>query len=307
MSRPSLEVRLGPLTLANPVLTASGTFGYGDEEPTLTQARRLGGIVTKTVTLEPRAGNAPPRIWETPAGMINSIGLQNVGVEHFRREKLPKLAALGPPIIVSVGGRRAEEFVETVRILEDAPGIAAYELNVSCPNVKEGGLEFCQVPSAAAGVIAEVRALTRRPIWAKLSPNVTRIGEVAAAVEEAGADGISAINTFVAMCVDPRTRRSRLSMPTGGLSGPAIRPLAVARVREVAQRVTIPVIGIGGIATTEDALEFLIVGASAVQIGTASFRVPQAGANVVDGLTRFLEEERLCSVNELIGSYREAG
>lgn len=305
MSRSPLEVRVGPLTLANPVLTASGTFGYGDEEPDLTGVRRLGGIVTKTITLEPRAGNAPPRIWETPSGMLNSIGLQNVGVERFRHEKLPRLAALGVPVIVSVGGRRAEEFVEAVRILEPSPGIAGYELNVSCPNVKEGGLEFCQIPSSAAGVIAGVRPLTPRPLWAKLSPNVTSIGEVAAAVEAAGADGISAVNTFVGMCIDPRTRRSRLSRPTGGISGPAIRPLAVARVREAARRVRIPVIGIGGIVTAEDALEFLIAGASAVQVGTASFRDPGAGVRVVEGLARFLAEEGIGSVGDLIGSFRE--
>jgi dihydroorotate dehydrogenase (NAD+) catalytic subunit len=301
----ALEVRLGPLVLPNPVLTASGTFGYGDEEPELTRVRRLGGIVTKTITLEPRAGNPPPRIRETPSGMLNSIGLQNVGVERFRREKLPRLAALGVPVIVSVGGRRAEEFEETVRRIDDAEGIAAYELNVSCPNVKEGGLEFCQVPAAAAAVVAGVRKLTRRPIWAKLSPNVTSIAATAQAVEAAGADGISAINTFVGLSVDVRTRRSRLGGGTGGLSGPAIRPLAVARVRQVVRAVRIPVIGIGGIATAEDALEFLIVGASAVQVGTAGFLDPQAAVRVVEGLARFLAEEGLSSVNDLIGSFEE--
>ena len=305
MNVASLEVRLGPLVLPNPVLTASGTFGYGDEEPELTEARRLGGIVTKTVTLEPRAGNAPPRLWETPSGMLNSIGLQNVGVDRFVREKLPHLAALGPPVVVSVGGRRAEEFAETVRRLEGADGVAAYELNVSCPNVKEGGLEFCQVPASAAAVIAGVRRLTRRPLWAKLSPNVTSIAAVARAVEEAGADGIAAVNTFVGLCVDPRTRRSRLGAGTGGLSGPAIRPLAVARVRQVVRAVRIPVVGIGGIATAEDALEFLVVGASAVQVGTASFRDPRAAARVVDGIARFLRQEGLTSVAEIIGTYRE--
>lgn len=305
MNAPRLEVRVGPLALPNPVLTASGTFGYGDEEPELTLASRLGGIVTKTITLEPRAGNPPPRICETPSGMLNSIGLQNVGVERFVREKMPRLAALGPPVIVSVGGRRVEEFVETVRRLEDAEGIAAYELNVSCPNVREGGLEFCQLPSSAAGVVAGVRRITRRPLWAKLSPNVTSIATLAQAVEEAGADGVSAINTLVGLCVDPRTRRSRLGAGTGGLSGPAIRPLAVARVRQVVRAVRIPVIGIGGIVTPEDALEFLVVGASAVQVGTAGFRDPQAAARAVEGISRFLQEEGLATVAELIGAYLE--
>jgi len=302
---PSLRVEVGPLRLANPVLTASGTFGYGDEEPELTQVRALGGIVTKTVTLEPRAGNPPPRICETPSGMLNSIGLQNVGVDRFRLDKLPRLTALGVPVVVSVGGRRAEEFEECVRRLDDAEGIAAYELNVSCPNVKEGGLEFCQVPASAAGVIAAVRRITRRPLWAKLSPNVTSIAAVARAVEAAGADGVSAINTFVGLAIDVRTRRPRLARGAGGLSGPAIRPLAVARVRECARVVRIPVIGIGGIVTATDALEFLIAGASAVQVGTASFRDPAAAAKVVEGIEQFLRAEGLATVAELIGSLKE--
>lgn len=302
---PALQVMLGPVSLPNPVLTASGTFGYGDEEPELTDLLGLGGIVTKTVTLEPRAGNAPPRIWETPSGMLNSIGLQNVGVDRFLTEKLPALAALGVPVIVSVGGRRSEEYVETVRRLAGAPGITAFEINVSCPNVKEGGLEFCQVPSAAAGVVEAVRNVTRLPIWAKLSPNVTSLGTVARAVADAGADGVTVANTFVGLCVDIRTRRSRLSAGTGGLSGPAIRPLALARVREAVRAVSIPVVGCGGIATAEDALEFLVVGARAVQVGTASFRDPRAARRVVEGIAEFLREEGLASVEALIGTYRE--
>jgi dihydroorotate dehydrogenase (NAD+) catalytic subunit len=302
---PVLKVALGPVSLLNPVLTASGTFGYGDEEPELTGMRSLGGIVTKTVTLEPRAGNAPPRIWETPAGMLNSIGLQNVGVDRFLTEKLPPLASLGVPVIVSVGGRRAEEYVETVRRLDGAPGITAFEINVSCPNVKEGGLEFCQVPSAAAGVVEAIRRVTRQPLWAKLSPNVTSLGTVARAVAEAGADGVTVANTYVGLCIDIRTRRSRLSSGTGGLSGPAIRPLALARVREAVRAVTIPVVGCGGITTAEDALEFLIVGARAVQVGTASFRDPRAARGVVEGIEAFLRAEGLASVDALIGTYRE--
>ncbi len=302
---PSLAVSVGSVRLANPVLTASGTFGYGDEDAELTGVRDLGGIVTKTITLEPRAGNAPPRIWETPSGMLNSIGLQNVGVDRFCAEKMPRLAGLGVPIIVSVGGRRAEEFVDTVRHLEGVAGITAYEVNISCPNVKEGGIEFCQDPAAAAAVVASVRKVSRRPIWVKLSPNVTRVGVVARAAADAGADGITAINTFVGLCVDVRTRRSRLSAGTGGLSGPAIRPLALARVREAVRSVAIPVVGCGGIVTAEDALEFLVVGARAVQVGTASFANPRAALDMVAGIRGFLAAENLASVESLIGTYRE--
>jgi dihydroorotate dehydrogenase (NAD+) catalytic subunit len=303
--RPSLAVTVGALRLSNPVITASGTFGYGDEAPDLTGVGGLGGVVTKTVTLEPRAGNFPPRTWETPAGFLNSIGLQNVGVERFLAEKLPALVALGVPVIVSVGGRHAGEFAEVVRRLDGAPGVLAFEINVSCPNVHEGGLEFCRVPSAAAGVVEAVRRVTRLPIWAKLSPNVTSIAAVAKAVADAGADGVTAVNTFVGLCVDVRTRRSRLSAGTGGLSGPAIRPLALARVREAVGAVSIPVVGCGGIVTAEDALEFLVVGARAVQVGTASFRDPRAARSVVDGIEAFLLAEGLASVESIIGSYEE--
>ncbi len=302
---PDLKVRLGPLELSNPVLTASGTFGYGAEAPELTRVERLGGIVTKTVTLEPRSGNPPPRLFETPSGLLNSIGLQNVGVDRFLEQTLPELRSLGPPIVVSIGGRRQEEFVETARRLSGAAGVAALEINISCPNVKEGGLEFCQVPEAAAAVVSAVRKAVRLPIWAKLSPNVTKIGIVARACEEAGADGITAINTLVGLSVDPRTRRSRLAAGIGGLSGPAIRPVALAKVREVVRSTRLPVIGAGGIVTAEDALEFLVVGATAVQIGTASFRRPGAGAEVVLGIERFLIENGLASVEDLIGTYQE--
>jgi dihydroorotate dehydrogenase (NAD+) catalytic subunit len=303
MSGPDLSVRLGALTLANPVLCASGTFGYGIEEPEAAAA--LGMIVTKTITLEPRAGNRPPRIVETPSGMLNSIGLQNVGVVRFISEKLPALREIRTPICVSVGGRTAEDFVEVIGRLDSVEGIAAYEVNVSCPNVKEGGLEFCAVPSAAAGVIRSCRMGTKRPLWAKLSPNVTSIGTLARACEEAGADALTAINTFVGMAVDLRERRTRLPGGTGGVSGPAIRPLALARAREVVRSVSIPVIGAGGITTGSDALEFLLVGARAVQIGTANFLRPDRGAHVVREIARFLEEQRIDSIDDWIGSLRE--
>ena len=304
MSRGDLTTRVGALTLANPVLVASGTFGYGIEAADLTRASLLGGIVTKTLTLEPRRGNPPIRLHETPAGLINSIGLQNVGVDRFRDEKIPRLRALGVPIIASIGGRRSEEFVECARRLDGVPGVAALEVNISCPNVKEGGIEFCQRPESAAEVLREVRRATTLPIWAKLSPNVSRISEVARICADAGADGLTAINTFVGLSIDVKTRRPHLPGGTGGVSGPAIRPLALAKVREVVEAVSLPVIGCGGISTGRDALEFLIAGACAVQVGTISFRVPDAGARIVREIQTFLEEENLDTVSELVGSYR---
>jgi len=301
--RVDLSVRLGSLTLANPVLCASGTFGYGIEEAEA--ARRLGAIVTKTVTRESRAGNPPPRIVETPAGMLNSIGLQNVGVVRFVAEKLPALRDIGVPIVVSIGGRSAEDFEAVVERLEDAPGVAAYEVNISCPNVKEGGIEFCQVPSAAAELISRVRKKTMRPVWAKLSPNVTSIGHLGRACEEAGADALTAINTFVGMAVDLERRRPRLPGVTGGLSGPAIRPLALARVRELKRNVSIPIVGVGGIVSGRDALEFLLVGARAVQVGTAHFLRPDQGRIVIEEIDRFLADRSIPSVESWIGTLEE--
>jgi dihydroorotate dehydrogenase (NAD+) catalytic subunit len=303
MSRADLSVRVGTLLLQNPVLCASGTFGYGIEEREA--ARHLGGIVTKTVTREPRSGNRPPRIVETPAGMLNSIGLQNVGVVRFVAEKLPALREIEVPIIVSIGGRSAEDFEAVVDRLEDAPGISAYEVNISCPNVKEGGIEFCQVPSAAAEVVARVRRRATRPVWAKLSPNVTSIGLLGRACEDAGADTLVAINTFVGMAVDLERRGPRLPGVTGGLSGPAIRPLALARVREILRHVSIPVVGVGGIVTGCDALEFLLVGARAVQVGTAHFLRPDQGRIVVEGIDDFLGNRAIPSVESWIGTLKE--
>ncbi len=303
MSRIDLSVEIGDLRLRNPVLCASGTFGYGIEQPAA--AIRLGGIVTKTLTIEPRAGNPPPRIVETPSGMLNSIGLQNVGVERFIAEKLPDLRALGTAIVVSVGGRSVDDFDAAIARLDDAPGIDAYELNISCPNVKEGGIEFCQVPSAAASVISTVRRRTRRSLWAKLSPNVTSIGSLAETCAGAGADAITAINTYVGMAIDLEKRRPRLPGVTGGLSGPAIRPMALARVREVLRRVSIPVVAVGGIVTGRDALEFLLLGAKAVQVGTGHFLRPDQGTVVLDEMAAFLEREGVSSIGDWIGSLKE--
>lgn len=303
MIPPSLAVDVGGVKLRNPVLCASGTFGYGIEHPDA--SARLGGIVTKTITREPRAGNPPPRIVETPSGMLNSIGLQNVGVERFVEEKLPILRGIGTAVIVSVGGRSVEDFEAVVGRLDDEPGIEAYELNISCPNVKEGGIEFCQVPSAAARVIAAARKRTRRGLWAKLSPNVTSIGLLASTCADAGADALTAINTYVGMAIDLESRRPRLPGVTGGLSGPAIRPMALARVREVLKHVSIPVVAAGGIVTGRDALEFLLLGARAVQVGTAHFLRPDQGGCVVEEIAARLDREGISSIDAWIGTLKE--
>lgn len=303
MSAPDLRVRVGSLSLANPVLCASGTFGYGIEAPEA--AARLGGIVTKTITKEPRAGNPPPRIVETASGLLNSIGLQNVGVDRFISEKLPSLRDLEVPIVVSIGGRTVDEYGYVAARLDDSEGIAAYEVNISCPNVQEGGLEFSQSSSAAAALVDHVRKCTRRSLWVKLSPNVTSIGELARACEESGADVVTAINTFVGMSVDLEAKGPSLPTRRGGLSGPAIKPLALARVYEVLQSVSIPVVAVGGIVTGRDACEFMLIGARAVQVGTAHFVRPDQGVVVVDEIASALEGWGISSVEDFIGSYKE--
>lgn len=295
-----LSVGLGPLRLENPVMCASGTFGYGDELPALTEVAALGAIVTKTVTVEPRAGNPPPRLCETPGGLLNSIGLQNVGCEAFVSEVMPRLLRLGPPVIVSVGGREVEEYVRCSVATEEA-GAAALEINISCPNVASG-LEFSRSPLEASKVISAVRRAVKQPIFAKLSPNVTDIAEIGKACLDAGADGLTAVNTFVGMVVDPDRRQPVLRRGTGGLSGPAIRPLALAKVWDLARAVRGPLIGAGGITTARDALEFIIVGASAVQVGTASFRDAARGARIVEGLREYLQRQGVSRLEELIGT-----
>lgn len=298
---PSLLTQLGPLTLQNPVLTASGTFGYGEEMAAFMELSQLGAIVCKTVTREPRAGNAPPRTCETHAGMLNAIGLQNVGINRFIREKLPYLRQCNAPLIVNVAGDSIEDFGFLCGALNEHEGVAAIELNISCPNVAHG-LDFATDPILAEQVVAHARAATHLPIIAKLSPNVTDISLIARAAEAGGAHAVSLVNTFVGMAINIHTRRPRLSNITGGLSGPAIKPLALRAVYRCAGVVQIPIIGIGGITTAHDAIEFLIAGATAVQIGTATFVQPCAAIEVIHGIEEYLKQHNISAVQELVGS-----
>ncbi len=297
-----LAVEVSGLEFRNPVLTASGTFGYGLEFEQFFPLSRLGGFCTKGLSLQPMAGTAPGRIHETPAGMLNAIGLENVGVEGFIEDKLPHLTRCDTRIIANVLGKTIEEFVEIARRLDPIQLVSALELNISCPNISEGGIHFGHDPRMTHKVVASVRSATSKPVWVKLSPNVTDVTVFARACEEAGADAITLINTYVGMSIDVDKRRPMLSNTTGGLSGPAIRPLAVRLVREVYQTVNIPVIGIGGISNARDALEFLIAGARAVQVGTANFVDPCAAIKVIDGLEEHCRRHNISDINELVGS-----
>jgi len=297
----SLAVDVAGIRMQNPVMTASGTFGYAEEFEKYFDLNRLGAVVVKTITRLPRAGNPPPRVVETPAGMLNAIGLQNVGIEGFIRDKLPYLRRLAPPLIVNVAGESVEDFRELTKRISDQDGVAGIELNVSCPNVA-GGLDFSSDPQLAHRVVRAAREATPLPLIPKLSPNVTDIVTIARAVAEAGADAISLINTLVGMAVDVRTRRPKIGNVTGGLSGPAIRPIAVRMVWQVARAVRLPIIGMGGIVTAEDALEFLIAGATAVAVGTANFIDPEAPVRVIEGLEQYCAANGIQDVRQLIGS-----
>lgn len=300
---PNMMVNLGRgLILKNPVLAASGTFGYGTEYDGLLDLSLLGGIVVKGLSLRPRTGNKPPRMTETPAGMLNSIGLQNIGVDAFVHDKLPRLLELGAVIIANVYAETIEEFGEVCSRLDRVRGLAALEINVSCPNVKKGGIAFGSDPEVAGAVTRTVRQSTDLPIIIKLSPNVTDIVQVALAVEEAGADAVTAINTIKGMAIDVETRRPKLANIIGGLSGPAIRPIAVRMVWEVAQKIKIPIIGGGGIMVTNDALEFFLAGARAVEVGTANFIDPLATIKIAKGIHDYLGCHQIPDISHLVGS-----
>ncbi|MEW6720668.1 MAG: dihydroorotate dehydrogenase [Thermodesulfobacteriota bacterium] len=303
MVTPDLTARVGSLLLKNPVMSASGTFGYGLEFAPFYDISRLGAVIVKGLSLLPTRGNAPQRIVETPAGMLNAIGLQNIGVERFIGEVAPRLEDAGAVFVANIYGRTEEEYEEVARRLSAVPALAAVELNVSCPNVREGGIAFGSTAKGLYGLTRRVRAATAKPLWVKLSPNVTDIGEMARAAEDSGADAVSLVNTLLGMAVDPRTRRPRLGNVTGGLSGPAIKPVALRMVWEACKAVKIPVIGIGGIRSAEDALEFLLVGAAAVQVGTANFRNPNACIEIVEGIRDFLAREGIRGVKEYRGSF----
>ena len=301
---PDLSVRIGKVKFFNPVLVASGTFGYGEEYASFLDLNKLGGIITKSITLNPREGHPPPRTCETPSGMLNAIGLANPGVKRFIKEKLPFLRTLKTKIMVNVAGSSVEEYVGVVKKLEGKKGIDLLEINISCPNVKEGGIAFGSNPKSAYRCIKAVKENTSYPVIAKLSPNVNNIMEIALAIEEAGADAVSLINTLVGMAIDLDTKKPRLSNITGGLSGPAIKPVALAMVWKVAQKVKIPVIGIGGIMNTNDALEFILAGASMIQIGTGNFVDPECSIKIVQGLKRYCQDNKIKRIGELVGKLK---
>jgi dihydroorotate dehydrogenase (NAD+) catalytic subunit len=297
-----LSVRIGSLTLANPVIAASGCFGYGVEYADLVDLSQLGGVAVKGLFLAEREGHPAPRIVETPAGMLNAIGLQGIGVRRFVAEKLPELRARGATVIVNVCGTTIDEYAEVSRILSDAEGVAAIELNISCPNIKEGGIQFGCSLMGTHDVVTAVRRVTRLPLIPKLTPNVTDVASFAKASEDAGADAVSLVNTFLAMAIDVETRKPKISNGLGGLSGPAIRPIAVRMVYECFQSVKIPIIGMGGISDARDALEFMIAGASAVQVGTANFVDPLIWPKLLDGIEQYMRRHRISRITDIVGS-----
>lgn len=301
---PDLSVSLGRIQLKNPVLVASGTFGYGQEYRDFVDPGELGGIITKAVTLEPKEGNPPPRLAETPAGLLNSIGLENPGMEVFLKEKLPQLKRLKTRIIVNIAGEKRTEYLDLAEKLGRERGIDALEVNISCPNVQKGGLVFGTRPDLAFSLVEGLRKATDLPLIVKLTPNVTDVTEIAQAAKEAGADALSLINTILGMAIDVNTRRPKIGAITGGLSGPAIRPVAVRMVHQIFQKVDLPLIGMGGITCAEDALEFVLAGATAVAVGTANLVDPSVSLKIIEGLRQYLKKGGIHSFQSLIGTLR---
>jgi dihydroorotate dehydrogenase (NAD+) catalytic subunit len=300
--KPDMRVQLAGIELVNPIIAASGTFGYGPEFEEIVSLRRIGGLVTKGISRKPMTGNQSPRLIETAAGMINAIGLQNIGMERFIADKLPPLRNYPScAVIVNVFGYQIEDYVAVIEQLNDAAGIAAYELNASCPNTRHGGITFGTDASLLSDLVSQTKKVAARPLIVKLSPNVTSIAAMAKAAADAGADALSLINTFLSLAIDVETRRSRLANITGGLSGPAIKPIAVRMVWEASRAVKIPIVGLGGIATAEDAVEFLLAGATAVQVGTASYADPRATERIAQGLEQWCSRHHVARVAELIG------
>ena len=300
--KPAMSVEIGSLKLRNPVMTASGTFGYGEEFSQYVDLEKIGAFVTKGLSLKPRAGNPTPRIVETPGGMLNAIGLQNVGIDAFIQKKVPFLRSVNTPAIANFFGYTPDEYAELASRLDAIPEVAALEVNISCPNVKQGGIVFGTDPNCAASVVAACRAATKKTLIVKLSPNVTDIVEMAQACEAAGADALSVINTLTGMAIDLERRRPVLANATGGLSGPAIKPIALRMVWQVAKAVKVPVIGIGGIMSATDALEFILAGATAVQVGTASFVNPAAAQEIAEGMEQWLAARGIADIKSLIGA-----
>jgi dihydroorotate dehydrogenase (NAD+) catalytic subunit len=303
MNKPDLSVNIGSLTLKNPLLLASGTAGYGDEISNFTDLSKIGAIITKSISLKPRKGNPPPRVTETTGGMLNAIGLANVGIEVFIKEKLPFLKELGAPVICNIAASSLDEYVECVKILNDEDTIKAFEINISCPNVKEGGLEFGNNPASVAIITRETKKASSKPIIIKLSPNTARISDFAQIVKEEGGDAVSAINTLVGTSFNIYTHKPKLYNITGGLSGPAIKPVALAKVLEIKRNVDIPIIGIGGIISWQDAVEFMIAGASAFEIGTANFVNPGISSEILQGLEDYCIEQNIMRLQDLTASY----
>ncbi len=301
-NKPGLSVDIGGVVLKNPVMTASGTFGYGIEFEDVVDLNSLGGIIVKGLSLHPSKGNPPPRIVETSCGMLNAIGLENVGIKTFIEKKLPLLKKFDTPVFINIYGKTESDYAELAKVANDSEEIAGMEINISCPNVSAGGLAFGVDPCSAAGVVSAVRKNTEKPLMVKLTPNVTDITVVAKSVEDAGADSVSLINTITGMAIDVESRKPKLANVVGGLSGPAIKPVALRMVFQVANAVKIPVIGIGGIMNTTDALEFIIAGATAVQVGTASFVDPGVTGNIVAGLYDYLIANNISDISELRGS-----